>query len=145
MSNEYNNDSYLTSERVRTVYERCFRPEAEYSAARINRAQVEAWMLRHTFSVPQLGRSREEIIRMLLCLQSGFRVDEKGGGSVGAATIREDGSFWTGDMSDVEKLVSLGVAVGLVSFPAPREKWSRLPGGLPYICVEIKKTGVSLN
>jgi hypothetical protein len=48
-------------------------------------------------------------------------------------------------MTDVEKLVALGMASGLVSFCAPRDKWDRLPGGLPYVRVEITRFGVSVN
>lgn len=139
-------DRILTSDRVRQVYERCFRPESEYHPTRSTRTQVEAWMLRHTFSVPQLARSREEIIRLLLAVHRGFRSDELEGGSVGMFTMRDDGVMWTGDMSDVEKLIALGMAVGLVSFCIEdRTRWERLPAGLPYVRIDITKLGVTVN
>ena len=111
----------------------------------LNRTTVEAWIMKHTFAVGTVQRYREDIVKMLLCLPTGFRSDEGEGGSVAMASVRADQLFWTGDMTDVEKLIALGVASGLVSFCAPREKWHRLPGGLPYIRIEITRFGVSVN
>jgi hypothetical protein len=111
----------------------------------VGRVTITGWLLRHTFSVRQLQRDREEIIRMLLCMQAGFRTDERGGGSVGAAIVREDGQLWTNDMSDVEKLISVGMALGLVEFCAPRDRWGSLPGGLPYVRVMISRFGATVN
>lgn len=82
---------------------------------------------------------------MLLCLPQGFRQDVKGGGSVIMMTFREDGTMWTGDQSDVEKLIALGLALHLVEFCAPREKWHKLQGGLPYVRIMITRFGVSVN
>ncbi len=144
MKNEAD-DKILTAERVRDLYARCFRPESEYHPTRATRTQIEGWLMRHTFSVPQLAKSREEIIRLLLAIHRGFRSDEGQGGSVGMLTMRDDNVMWTGDMSDIEKLLSLGMAVGLVTFCVPREKWDRLPNGLPYVRIEITKLGVSVN
>jgi len=139
----YTSDQFLTTDRVRRTYERCWRDESK--AGRATSVTVTAWMLRHTFGVRRIQTERESIIRMLLSLPEGFRADVGGGGSVATATSRGDGTFWTGDMTDVEKLVALGVASGLVSFCAARESWARLPGGLPYIRIEITRFGVSVN
>lgn len=138
----HTSDDFLTAARVRDVYARCFRPAG---SPRPSRVYVEAWMLGHTFSTAELAKSREEIVRMLLSLPEGFRGDASGGGSVAHATLRGDSVMWTGDMSDVEKLVALGMAVSLVSFCAPRDKWHRLPQGLPYVRVDITRFGVSVN
>jgi len=138
----WTSDQYLDTERVRTVYARCFRPEGSKG---LHRVEVTGWLLRHTFSVGQLQKSREEIIRMLLCLPVGLRADIGQGGSVGLMAMRASKSIWTKDMSDVEKLLALGIASGLMSFCAPRERWPNLPGGLPYVRVEITQFGVSVN
>lgn len=135
-------DGFLTYERVRSTYERCYRdPTARIFA----KAEVEAWIHRHTFSVNQLTKAREDIVKMLLCLPEGFRHDEKGGGSVSQMIMRADGTMWTGDMPDVEKLIALGMGVGLMEFCAPRERWPLLPGGFPYVRVMIGRLGVSVN
>ena len=135
-------DGFLTYERVRSVYERCYRDQ---TARILAKAEVEGWLLRHTFSVVQLTKAREDIVKMLLCLPEGFRTDEGGGGSVAQMIMRDDGTPWTGEMPDVEKLLVLGMAVGLMEFCAPRDKWHRLPGGFPYVRVMIGRLGVSVN
>ena len=135
-------DGFLTAQRVREVYEKCFRPE---QSPPLTHVAVDAWMFRHTFSIRMLQRAREDIIRMLLSLPAGFRVDEREGGSVANMISRNDNSVWSTDLTDVEKLIALGMGVGLVTFCAPREKWHKLPGGLPYVRIEITKFGVSVN
>jgi hypothetical protein len=135
-------DGYLTSARVLEVYQQCWRPEGSAPAHNV---EVEGWLVRHTFSIMRLQRSRETIIRMLLSLHPGFRSDEGQGGSVGAMVTRGDGNVWSTDLTDIEKLVALGLASGLVTFCAPRDKWASLPGGLPYVRVEITMFGVSVN
>ena len=141
----YEGDGFLTYERLREVYERCARPAT--GPALMNRATVLSWLQEHTFDVPALSKERESVIRMLLSLPAGFRVDSKGGGaSVIDAARRGDGEFWTGDHRDVDRLIALGMASGLVEFCQPdRAKWPSLPGQLPYIRIEITRTGVRIN
>lgn len=83
---------------------------------------------------------------MLLCLQAGLRSDVGGGGSVANMVLRDDGTLWTQDMGDVERLIALGMGIGLVTWKVPeRAKWPQLPGGLPYVQIEITAQGVSVN
>jgi hypothetical protein len=135
-------DDYLSAARVRSVYERCFRPEGHQPQHNVT---VTGWLVRHTFSIRMLQKSREEIIRMLLSLPEGFRADIGRGGSVGLMVQRGNQTFWTGDMTDIEKLLGLGLASGLLNFCADRENWHKLPGGLPYVRIEITRFGVSVN
>ncbi len=134
-------DGFLTAARVREIYERCYRPEN----TRLNTTMVDGVLLRHTFSIRMIQRSREEIIRLLLSLPEGFRADIGQGGSVLALIQRADKTFWTSDVSDTEKLIALGLASGLLNFCAARENWSKLPGGMPYVRIEITRFGVSVN
>jgi hypothetical protein len=136
-------DSYLTADRVHHVYGACWRAEGTRNS--LQRIEVVGWLLRHTFSIKKLHGYREEIIRMLLSLPAGFRSDVGEGGSVGNMIERGDGVIWSVDMADIEKLVALGIASGLMNFCAPREVWHMLPGGLPYVRVEITMFGVSVN
>jgi hypothetical protein len=135
-------DGYLTADRVRTVYAGSFRREGWKPAKAVC---VEGVLLRHTFSIAMIHYWRESIIRMLLSLPTGFRVDSGGGGTMTMMNQRGDQTFWTRDVTDVEKLIALGLASGLLSFCAPREKWGKLPGGVPYLRVEITQFGVSVN
>jgi hypothetical protein len=135
-------DAYLSADRVRSIYAQCFRPEGSDSPRRV---MVEGWLAKHTFAIAVLHKYREDIIRMLLSLPAGFRADVLEGGSVGLMIRRGDGTVWSAEMSDIEKLVALGIASGLMTFNAPRDKWHRLPGGLPYVRIEITRFGVSVN
>jgi hypothetical protein len=135
-------DEYLTEARVKHIYSEAYREES----MRVGTTLVEGWILKHTLSIRILQKYREDIIKLLLCLPSGFRVDVKGGGSVSVLIFRDNGTQWTEDMSSVERLIVLGMGVGLVSFNVPdRSRWHKLPGGLPYVRVDITATGVSIN
>lgn len=62
-----------------------------------------------------------------------------GGGGMSFLNFCEDrdGNLWTGDHRTMDELVCLGSAIGKISFPMPREMWSILPGGMPYILVHL--------
>lgn len=134
-------DGFLTAVRVRHIYADCYREERHT----VKVAKVTAWLCAHTLSDSRLYKYREDVIRMLLSLKPEARVDEKGGMSVAVMTYRGDNTQWTDDMSDIDKLIALGMAMGLLSFCAPRDKWPALPGGLPYVRIEITRFGVKLN
>lgn len=133
-------DGFLTHQRVVEVYDRCIRREGTS-----NCTNVDGWMFVHTMHPQSLMVCREDITRMLLSLPAGARVDVSGGASVAMLTRRDDGTIWTGEMLAVERLVAMGIGVGLAEFCAPREAWPRLPGGLPYVRVNITAHGVSVN
>lgn len=138
---ETSGDDYLTEARVLEAYERCYRDET----VKTGTVQVSGFLLRHTFSIRRLYEYRESIIRMLLSLPAGFREDVGGGGSVGHMVLRGDGKMWAADMATIEKLVALAIASHLMEFCSPRETWSRLPQGLPYVRIKITRFGVTVN
>jgi len=137
-----NDDGYLSADRVRELYVRCAVPE---HTSDTSHTQVSAWLLRHTFKIERLTQNRESIIRMLLCLPAGYRIDVSGGGSVIEAIRRADGTQWTDDVTDVERLLALGMALELASFCVSREHWDKLPMACPYFRVDITALGVSVN
>ena len=48
-------------------------------------------------------------------------------------TRRKDGFIWTKDAKIIEKLVVLGVAVGILEYYCPKQQWDRFPYGLPPV------------
>lgn len=44
----------------------------------------------------------------------------------------KDGYHW-GEHRNCEALMCLGMAIGKVSYCAPREMWSMMPGSMPYL------------
>ncbi len=49
----------------------------------------------------------------------------------------KDGNNWTDLHQTMEQLVVLGIGVNKISYPFPKEMWKALPGGMPYIKVNI--------
>jgi hypothetical protein len=47
-----------------------------------------------------------------------------------------EGNLWTGEHLTMEKLLVMGMALGMVKLLVPRNLWSTLPGGMPYYLVE---------
>lgn len=45
----------------------------------------------------------------------------------------KDKKIWTGFYYYMDSLLCLGLAVGVLEYCAPRDKWEVLPGGMPYI------------
>lgn len=82
----------------------------------------------------RLANHRDEVYEMLSELPDVFRVSSAGGGS-SFLKARQDkhGNRWTGFDRTVDQLFVLGIAVGLAKWLAPREMWTALPGGMPYV------------
>lgn len=93
------------------------------------------------FHPERLESHREEVKAMLLELPLPFRMSEgeKGGGwSFLNACNNKDDEQWTGFHAIMEQLFVLGIGLGLCEFQLPREVWSVLPGGMPYIGIKDK-------
>ena len=61
--------------------------------------------------------------------------DNGGGWSFLNMCVDKDGNQWTGFHEIVDKLLMLGIAIGKMSFLLPKQMWSILPGGMPYVVV----------
>lgn len=89
------------------------------------------------FHPGRVAEHRTEILGMLSELPTAFRADMGGGWSFLNACVREDGEQWTGMHRTVDMLFQLGQAIGAVTYALPREMWSVLPGGMPYMVVRL--------
>jgi len=92
------------------------------------------------FHPERIEQHRYEIKALLDGFHESFYSDGGGGWSFLNFCHLADGTLWTGLHLRMEQLCQLGGAVGLVSFQLPREMWSALPGGMPYLVI---KRGVS--
>lgn len=88
------------------------------------------------FLTEKLNTRKEDIKSMLSQLPKEFMEDGGGGWSFLNMCNDKDGNQWTGLHKTMELLVALGNAIGCISFPMPKEMWSILPGGVPYISVK---------
>lgn len=88
----------------------------------------------------RIAENRKVIEDMLSQLPIAFRPTSQGGGggwSFLNACDREDGVQWTDFHRTMDWLFQLGMAVGAVKYALPRSMWSALPGGMPYLVVEV--------
>ncbi len=47
----------------------------------------------------------------------------------------KDGDHWTGNQKNCQELVIMAVGLNLMSYCTPRDVWSAMPGGVPYVIV----------
>lgn len=83
------------------------------------------------FHPQRLESHRDEIRGMLEQLPDSFRVSVGGGMSFLNMCMTRDDQLW-GEHPNVEQLATMAIALGLGTWPAPKEMWSILPGGMPY-------------
>ena len=79
-------------------------------------------------------KSKEQLIsEMLKDLPKEF---QKEGGGMSFLNMCQDksGDQWA-EQKTADELVALGIASGKLSFLMPKEMWSSLPGGVPYLVV----------
>ncbi len=95
------------------------------------------------FRKNNLEAHREDVASLLRCLPDEFHKDKGGGWSFLNGCMDKDGVQW-GEQRDVDTLICLGLALGLVSFPMPRDMWSVLPGGVPYFVVDAPEVCPSI-
>jgi hypothetical protein len=73
---------------------------------------------------------------MLLQLPDKFMAGSGDGFSFLGGCETKTGELW-GQHHDVEMLLCLGMALGMVKCLVPRDMWKVLPGGLPYYVVDV--------
>jgi hypothetical protein len=126
----------LTAQNVMDVTIECFPQDDEPREGCIETRGITAifqW-------VPERLEARKaDILDMLHQLPESFRVGVNRcgeGDSFLSACMTKDGVHW-GEHAHMEALFCLGIGVGAVEFPLPRELWKILPGGMPYVCVTV--------
>jgi len=87
------------------------------------------------FHPVRLESHREEVRVMLMELPDQFKKSHGGGWSVLNACMTKNNEQW-GQHEDMEQLFALGIGLGLAKFALPKDMWSVLPGGMPYVVVE---------
>lgn len=124
----------LTGSKVDTIFLDCLFKEEE---DKTNYCEAEGIMNTVGFHPDRLETHKEEIIELLQELPDEFQKSKGGGWSFLNACNDKHGNQWTGLHQTVEQLLLLGIAIGKVKFQLPREVWSALPGGMPYLVVDI--------
>lgn len=87
------------------------------------------------FHKQRLEEKRADIASMLDQLDDSFKTDSGGGMTFLNACMTKSGVQW-GEHPSMEMLFVLGIGLGLCNFPLPRELWSALYGGMPYVQID---------
>ncbi len=90
------------------------------------------------FNPERLESHREEVEALLAGLPDEFRESVGGGWSFLNACYDRYDNLWTGLQLRMEQLFQLGIAIGKVEHQIPRELWSALPGGMPYLVLKMQ-------
>lgn len=133
----------LTSVAVELLFKECLFTEGEA----VNDAvciPVNGIMVNVGFHPGRIEERVERIEALLAELDPTF-LDIVAGGKGGWSFLqlcndRHD-RLW-GQHPDCERLMMLGLGIGKVSYLMPRDMWSALPGGMPYIVVNAERVAV---
>ena len=121
----------LTATRVDEILMDCLSKEDELNEDLVI---VEGVVNNFSFHSERLQEHKDEIIALLSQLPTQFQQSEGGGWSFLNACMTKDGTQW-GEHRNMEQLFVLGLGIGKVRWQMPKEMWSILPGGMPYVVV----------
>jgi hypothetical protein len=94
---------------------------------------VEGIVHKYSFQRTKIAEHAATIATMLAELPIEFR---SGWTFLNACDDRH-GRQWTGEHRMMEALFALGIAAGKARWLMPREMWDVLPGGMPFVVVEL--------
>ncbi len=89
------------------------------------------------FHPERLVYHRARITDWLALLPNEFRKSLGGGWSFLNACDQADGKQWTGLHQRMEQLFALAIGLKLARWQLPRDMWDALPGGMPYVEIEV--------
>lgn len=84
------------------------------------------------FSLVRLKDHADNVRGFLGRLSTRFYINRGGGHSYAAMGYRRDGEHW-GGRPDVERLVTLGLGLGLVEYCLDRSLWHLFPSAVPFL------------
>lgn len=95
-------------------------------------------MLDVGFHEGRLNKHSDEIIGMLKNLPKEFYRGSGDGMTFLNMCNDKNGEQWTGSQQTMEQLVQLGTSLDQVEFLLDRELWAGLPGGVPYVVINME-------
>lgn len=127
----------LKSEKVTEIFLDCLLEEMPEDLNTVT--IVDGITIKVVFDPEKLKKHKKTIVDFLNQLPSNFHEKEGGGYSfLGACNDRNE-NLWTGEHKVMQELFCLGMAIGRVKYCMPREAWTTLPGGMPYLVITEKK------
>lgn len=127
--------STLNPDVVAGLFQSCLWNDVDDAADRV---EVEGIAHHVALHRGRLEECRDSIVAMLAELPEAFRESSPEEGTSFLAADRDrHGNCWTGHHSRMEQLFQLGIGIGKAKFLMPREMWSALPGGMPYVSISV--------
>lgn len=123
------------SQQVDEVMRYCIYRDEEIADGKVpvDAVIVDGIVTKFGFNPGRLAEKREQIREMLNEMDPNFHRTGGGGHSFLNLCNDKNGVQWTDYHKVMACLVALGLAVGFASYCLPREAWSHLPGGMPYV------------
>lgn len=90
------------------------------------------------FHPERLDEKRELIVNIAKQLPTEFQVSRGGGWSFLNLCETKDGDQWTGLHRICNELICLLKALRMADWLLPREMWKTLPGGVPYLSINLE-------
>jgi hypothetical protein len=130
--------STLTAKAVETAFMNCLFTEEELKEGQPKEfVQVDAITCHFGFHPGRLESHREEVKALLAELPDQFHAGKGGGWSFLNACMDRHGNQW-GEHIHMEQLFALGIGLNLAKWQFPRKMWRALPGGMPYVVVNLE-------
>lgn len=128
----------LTAEKVNKIFVDClFTDEETKDGAPGEYIMVQGVVNDFGLHPERTESHQEEIISLLQELPDEFKKSDGGGWSFLNACNDRQGNQWTGLHRDMEQLFVLGMAIKKAEFQLPKVMWRTLPGGMPYLVVDV--------
>lgn len=130
----------LTAEGVEKILRDCLFRKEEIIGGKppVDAVIVDGIFRKFGLHKQRLESHRSEVSEMLTDLPDQFMQGKGGGWSFLNMCMTKDGNQW-GEHRNMEELMVLGCGLGLVELQLPREMWAALPGGVPYLSVNISE------
>ena len=126
---------------VDAIFKDCLFLEAELDGngkPKIEPVTAEGITGKFGFHPDRLKSYSTKLTEFLKELPDGFHKKLGGGWSFLNACETKNGEQWTGLHQRMEQLFVMGIALGKVKYSLPKEMWSILPGGMPYLVVDVE-------
>ena len=132
------NTSHLTADVVDAAFRTCFYQPDELPNDKTPPGAVVVKGIMATYGLHpgRLAALRPAVVRWIAQLPQEFLASQGGGWSFLNLCQRADGTQWTAMHLNMEQLCVLAIGLGLAQWLMPRDVWSVLPGGMPYIVFE---------
>lgn len=125
----------LSTEAVETIFRSCLADDDDPSEGTLTDV-IDGIVFQVRFVRKRIEEHAAEIGALLLELPDTFRRSGGGGMSFLNACDDRHGVQWASFHQTMSQLFCLGQACGYVKYLLPREMWSALPGGMPYIVID---------